>query len=173
VFGEFCRWSLVGAASVADAYVTVARDSEGTMSSRSELIDVMIEQTPDWRGETLASVREIIHSADPDIVEDVKWIRPANPIGSATFEHDGIVCIGVILKERVRLSFWDGASLPDPHGLFNAQLDSGKSRAIDIRQGEKLQDVALTALIRAGVEYKLTKAKPVRKGRTEDEPEGA
>lgn len=136
------------------------------MPSRSELIDVMIAKTPDWRGETLAGLRKIIHAADPDIVEDVKWIRPANPIGSATFEHDGIVCIGVILKERVRLSLWDGASLQDTHGLFNAQLDSGKSRAIDFRQGDDIQEGALTALIRAGVEHKLTKVKPVRKGRT-------
>lgn len=133
------------------------------MPSRSELIDVMIAKTPDWRGETLARLRETIHSADPDIVEDVKWIRPANPIGSAVFEHDGIVCIGVILKERVRLSFWDGASLPDPQGLFNAQLDSGKSRAIDFHQDDDIQEGALTTLIRAGVEHKLSNVKPVRK----------
>ncbi len=132
------------------------------MPSRSELIDDMIAKTPDWRGATLASLREVIHAADPDIVEDVKWIRPANPIGSAVFEHDGIVCVGVILKERVRLGFWEGAQLPDPEGLYNAQLE-GKSRAIDFREGDDLRVSALTALIRSGVEHNLTKAKPAGK----------
>jgi hypothetical protein len=133
------------------------------MPSRSELIDAMIAKTPDWRGDTLARLRQVVHAADPDIVEDVRWIRPANPIGSAVFEHDGIVCIGVILKERVRLGFWDGASLPDPHGLFNAQLEGNKSRAIGFRQDDDLQEDALTALIRAGVERNLAKVKPARK----------
>jgi hypothetical protein len=136
---------------------------EDAMPSRSELIDDMIAMTPDWRGATLARLREVIHAADPDIVEDVKWRRPANPIGSAVFEHDGIVCFGVILKERVRLGFWEGAKLPDPHGLYNAQLEGNKSRAIDFREGDDLRVSALTALIRAGVEHNLTKARPARK----------
>lgn len=135
------------------------------MGSRSELVDHMIAATPDWRGETLSRLREIVHTADPDVVEDVKWIRPANPIGSATFEHDGIVCVGVILKERVRLGFWEGASLPDPHGLYNAQLEGNKSRAIDFHEGDDLRHDALIALIRAGVAYNLAKATPVGKKR--------
>ncbi len=135
------------------------------MPSPSEHIDHMIAKTPDWRGETLARLREVIHAADPDIVEDVRWRRPANPIGSAVFEHDGIVCIVVILKERVRLGFWDGASLPDPHGLYNAQLDGNKSRAIDFYESDDLQERALTALIRAGVKHNRVKGKPVRKKR--------
>lgn len=133
------------------------------MPARSELIDEMIVKMSDWRGETLAKLREVIHAADPDVVEDVRWRRPANPIGSAVFEHDGIVCIGVILKERVRLGFWDGASLPDPRGLYNARLDGKKSRAIDFREGDDLQEDALMVLIRAGVEFNLTKVKPARK----------
>lgn len=133
------------------------------MPSRSELIDDMIAKTQDWRGETLARLREVIHVADPDIVEDVKWRRPANPIGSAVFEHNGIVCVGVILKERVRLGFWDGASLSDPHALYNAQLEGNKSRAIDFYEGDDLREGALTALIRAGVERNLAKVKPARK----------
>jgi hypothetical protein len=132
------------------------------MPSRSALIDVMIAKTPGWRGKTLARLRKVIHTADPDIVEDVKWRRPANPIGSAVFEHDGIVCAGVILKERVRLIFWAGASLPDPHRLYNAQLE-GKSRAIDFHEGETLKERALTALIRAGVKHNRNKVKPTRK----------
>ncbi|MDO8848263.1 MAG: DUF1801 domain-containing protein [Coriobacteriia bacterium] len=130
------------------------------MPARSELIDDMIAKTPGWRGETLARLREVIHVADPDITEDVKWMRPANPIGSAVFEHNGIVCVGVILKERVRLGFWEGASLPDPHGLYNAQLEGNKSRAIDYYEGDDLRERALTSLIRAGVEHNLAKVKP-------------
>lgn len=133
------------------------------MPSRSELIDEMIAKTPDWRGETLAQLRQVIHAADPDIVEDVKWRRPANPAGSAVFEHNGIVCVGVVLKERVRLSFMEGASLPDPHGLYNAQLEGNKSRAIDFYEGVALPGADLTALIHAGVERNLAKAKPARK----------
>jgi hypothetical protein len=108
------------------------------MPSRSELIDDMITKTPGWRGETLAKWREVIHAAAPDIVEEVKWRRPSNPMGSAVIERSGIVCIGVILKERVRLSFAEGASLPDPHGLYNAQLEGNKSRAIDFCEGDDL-----------------------------------
>jgi hypothetical protein len=133
------------------------------MPSRSEQIDAMIAQTPDWRGETLARLREVIHSADPAIEEDVKWRRPANPVGTAVFEHNGIVCIVVILKERVRLGLWEGASLPDPQGLYNAQLEGNKSRAIDFNAGDDLRADALVALIRAGVEQNLAKVKPARK----------
>jgi hypothetical protein len=131
------------------------------MPSRSELIDDMITKTPGWRGETLARLREVVHGADPEIVEEVKWRRPSNPIGSAVFEHNGIVCIGVILKERVRLGFAQGASLPDPHGLYNAQLQ-GKSRAIDFYEGDDLRESALTDLIRAGVQHNLANVKPAR-----------
>src|SRR5512139_4125259 len=100
------------------------------MPNRSEQIDDIIASTPDWRGATLAELRRVIHEADPEITEEVKWRRPSNPMGSAVFEHNGIVCIGILLKERVRLSLAGGASLPDPDKLFNAQLE-GKSRAID------------------------------------------
>ena len=93
----------------------------------------------------------------------MKWRRPANPIGSAVFEHKGIVCIVVILKERVRFGFWEGASLPDPHGLYNAPLEGNKSRAIDFYEGDDLEEGELTPLIRAGVERNLAKVKPVRK----------
>ena len=135
------------------------------MPSRSKLIDHMIAKTPDWRGKTLARLRTVIHAADPDIVEDAKWRRPANPLGTAVFEHDGIVCAGVILKERVRLILWNGPSLPDPHGLFNAQLEGNKSRAIDFHEGDDLKERALTALIRAGVKHNRGRAKPVRRKR--------
>lgn len=133
------------------------------MAKRSKDIDAIIAATPDWRGVMLGKLRKVIHAADPDIVEVVKWRKPSNPLGSATFEHDGIVCIGIVLKERVRLAFEAGASLPDPKGLFNAQLEGTKSRAIDFREGDKPDEAALKALIRAGAERNRAKAKPARK----------
>ena len=127
----------------------------------SELIDDMIAKTPDWRGTTFAKLRKIIHDADPEITEEVKWKRPSNPMGAPVFEHNGIVCIGGILKERVRLTLVAGASLPDPQKLYNAMLN-GKSRAIDIYEGDKLNETALKALIRSGVEHNLAKVKPAK-----------
>lgn len=129
------------------------------MPDPAGLIDDIIATTPDWRGATLAKLRTIIHDADPEIVEEVKWRRPANPAGAPVFEHDGIVCILGILKGRVRLTMDHGASLPDPHGLFNAMLDGNKARARDFYETDELDETALTALIRSGVEYNLAKAK--------------
>ena len=109
--------------------------------TRAGPVDELIAKTPDWRGAMLAKLRKIVHDADPEIAEDVKWKRPSNPLGSAVWSHDGMVCVGIILKERVRLSFSAGSSLPDPKKLFNAQL-LGKSRAIDVSQNEKLDEQA-------------------------------
>ena len=132
------------------------------MPDRSQQIDEMIAKTPDWRGAALAELRRVIHVADPDVTEVVKWRRPSNPMGSAVFEHNGIVCMGVLLKERVRLVLAEGASLPDPDHLFNAQLKGKKARAIDFYEGDTLREEALMALIRAGVAHNQTKAKPGR-----------
>jgi hypothetical protein len=132
--------------------------SGGRMSNLSKLIDDMIAKTPDWRGATLAKFRKVIHDADPEITEEVKWKRPSNPMGVAVWEHNGIVCFGNILKERVRLTLVAGASLPDPQKLFNAMLN-GKSRAIDIYEGDKLNETALKALIRGGVEHNIAGGK--------------
>jgi len=129
------------------------------MPTPGKQIDAMIAKTPDWRGETLAKLRALIHDADPGIIEEVKWKRPSNPMGAPIWEHDGIVCIGNILKERVRLTFPAGASLPDPKGLFNARLDSNSARAVDLSEGEKLNESALKAIIRGGVRHNLAKAK--------------
>ncbi len=131
------------------------------MSNPSELIDTLIANTPDWRGATFMKLRKIIHDADPEITEEVKWRRPSNPMGAPVFEHNGIVCIGGILKERVRLTFVAGVSLPDPQKLFNAMLE-GKSRAIDVYEGDKPNENALKALIRSGVEHNLAKVKPAK-----------
>jgi hypothetical protein len=125
---------------------------------RSGPVDQMIARTSDWRGSTLAKLRKIVHDADPEIEEDVKWKRPGNPLGSPVWTHDSVVCIGVILKERIRLSFPAGSSLPDPRKLFNAQL-LGKSRAIDFWQREKLDDRAVKALVKAAVAHNLAKAR--------------
>jgi hypothetical protein len=129
------------------------------MPKPSELIDEMIARTPDWRGATLAALRKLIHEADPEIVEEVKWKRPSNPLGAPVWEHNGIVCIGGILKESVRLTLVQGASLSDPRKLFNAMLIGNKARAVDFYDGDKLNAIALRALIRSGVEHNLAKAR--------------
>ena len=125
-------------------------------------VDELIAKTPGWRGATLARLRKIVHAADPEIAEDVKWRRPSNPNGAAVFARDGMVCVGIVLKERVRLSFAAGARLPDPKKLFNAQL-LGASRAIAFAEGEKLDEPALKALVRAGVARNRAKAKTAKK----------
>ncbi len=125
---------------------------------RSAAVDDLIAHTPGWRGAILARLREIIRAADPEIVEDVKWRRPGNPLGVAVWQRNGNICAAPILKERVRLSFFAGASLPDPNHLFNAQLE-GKSHGIDFYEGDKLDEPALKALVRAGVEHNLSRAK--------------
>jgi hypothetical protein len=138
------------------------QSSGGIMSDATKLIDNMIAKTPDWRGATLAKLRKIIHDADPEIAEEVKWRRPSSPMGAPVWEHNGIVCIGNILKQSVRLTFSAGANLPDPRKLFNARLESNKARAIDIHEGDKLNVSALKALIRSGVEYNLAKVRPAK-----------
>ena len=124
--------------------------------TRAGPVDEMIAKTPGWRGATLVKLRKIVRDADPDIAEDVKWKRPSNPMGSAVWTHDGMVCVGIVLKERVRLSFSAGSSLPDPKKLFNAQL-LGKSRAIDFAHNEKLDEPALKAIVKAAVAHNLAK----------------
>jgi hypothetical protein len=111
----------------------------------ARLIDARIEALGDWRGETLARVRALIHAADPDVVETWKWR------GVPVWEHDGILCTGETYKAVVKLTFARGASLPDPTGLFNSSLEGNTRRAIDIREGDDLDEASLTALIQAAV----------------------
>jgi hypothetical protein len=115
----------------------------------SQLIDAKIQALGDWRGETLAHVRRLIHEADAGVVETVKWRKPSNPSGVPVWEHEGILCTGEIYKGYVKLTFARGAALEDPAGLFNAGLDGGTRRAIDLRQGAELDEAAFKALIRA------------------------
>ncbi len=109
-----------------------------------------IEDLEDWRGETLARVRQLIHDADPDIVEEWKWERATSP-GTPVWSHDGIVCTGESYKQVVKLTFARGASLQDPEKLFNSSLEGNTRRAIDLREGEKINQAAFKQLIRAAV----------------------
>src|SRR4051794_29778297 len=129
------------------------------MDSASTLIDEKIKELGDWRGKMLARVREIIHEADPAIVEEWKWM------GTPVWSHGGIVCTGETYKKVVKMTFAKGAALPDPSGLFNSSLEGNVRRAIDIHEGEEVDESALKDLIRAAVELNLkaeNKQKPRR-----------
>lgn len=119
--------------------------------SSSHLIDVRIAALGDWRGEVLARVRRLIQQADPGVVEEVKWSKPSSPGGVPVWSHDGIICTGETYKNYVKLTFAKGASLEDPSGLFNASLEGNLRRAIDIHEGDKIDEKALKVLIRAAV----------------------
>ena len=132
------------------------------MESASAFIDEKIKQLGDWRGKTLAKVRGIIHEADPEIIEEWKWVKPTNP-GTPVWSHGGIVCTGETYKSVVKMTFAEGAALKDPSGLFNSSLDGNVRRAIDIHEGDKIDEPALKNLIRAAVDLNLqakNKAKP-------------
>jgi len=130
--------------------------------SPAHLIDAKIKKLGDWRGETLAHVRTLIKEADPDIVEAVKWRKPSNPSGVPVWEHDGIVCTGETYKDKVKLTFANGAALDDPSGLFNSSLDGNVRRAIDISEGETIDAKAFKALVRAAAALNTAKAKAKR-----------
>ena len=137
------------------AKTSAAKATEG--ASPAKLIDGRIKELGDWRGETLARVRGLIKEAAPDVVEEWKWR------GVPVWEHDGIICTGETYKEVVKMTFAKGAALADPTGLFNSSLDGNVRRAIDIREGEKINEKALKALIRAAVELNASKKKPAKK----------
>jgi hypothetical protein len=129
-------------------------------ASPAQLIDARIEELGDWRGETLARVRRLIRDADPDVVEEVKWRKPSNSmLGVPVWSHAGIVCTGETYKATVKLTFANGAALEDPSGLFNSSLEGNVRRAIDIHEGEKIDEAALKALIRAAVTLNKSKAR--------------
>lgn len=119
--------------------------------SPSRQIDARIAALGDWRRETLARVRKLIHEADPEIVEEVKWRKPSNPSGVPVWERAGIICTGETYKDKVKLTFAKGAALSDPSGLFNSSLDGNQRRAIDIHEGGRINEKAFKALIRAAV----------------------
>jgi hypothetical protein len=119
--------------------------------SPSRLIDAKITELGGWRGELLARLRGIIRQADPEIVETVKWRKPSNPSGVPVWEHNGIICTGETYKDKVKLTFDKGAALADPSGLFNSSLDGNVRRAIDIFEGDEIDENALKVLVRAAV----------------------
>ncbi len=135
------------------------------VESASTFIDQRIKELGDWRGKTLAKVRDIIHQADPEIVEEWKWVKATSP-GTPVFSHGGIVCTGETHKNVVKMTFAKGAALKDPSGLFNSSLEGNVRRAIDIHEGDKVDEAALKDLIRAAVALNLkaqSKPKPRRK----------
>jgi hypothetical protein len=119
-----------------------------TEPTASDLIDAKIAALGDWRGEMLAHVRALIHEADPDVVEEVKWRKPSNPAGVPCWSHHGLICTGEVYKDKVKLTFAKGAALADPGQLFNASLAAGTRRAIDIFEGDVVEADAFKALVR-------------------------
>jgi hypothetical protein len=128
----------------------------------------------DWRGETLARVRRLIKEADPEVVEEVKWRKPSNSmLGVPVWSHAGIICTGETYKNAVKLTFAKGASLKDPSGLFNASLEGNTRRAIDFHEGDKIDEKAFKALIRAAVALNISKQAAARPGRSQKRPKSA
>lgn len=127
-----------------------------SVDSASAFIDERIMELGDWRGKMLAKVRQIIHAADPEIVEERKWVSATKP-GTPVFSHGGIVCTGETYKNVVKMTFAKGAALKDPAGLFNSSLEGNVRRAIDIHEGEKIDEAALKDLIRAAVALNLNR----------------
>ena len=132
-------------------------------NAASRLIGERIRSLGGWRAETLAEVRRLIHEADPNIVEECKWIKPTNPLGVPVWSHAGIVCTGEAYNQVVKLTFARGASLEDPRGLFNSSLEGNTRRAIDIREREVLDAEAFKALIQAAVAENLRSSAPKSK----------
>ncbi|HVS22676.1 MAG TPA: DUF1801 domain-containing protein [Gammaproteobacteria bacterium] len=138
--------------------------SEGR--SASELVSKRIAELGDWRGATLGRMRKLIKEADPDVVEEWKWVKPTNP-GTPVWSHEGIICTGECYKAVVKLTFAKGASLKDPARLFNSSLDGNVRRAIDIHEGEKIDESAFKALVRQAVALNgAGKSKPAKKAKS-------
>ena len=125
--------------------------SKEAEASPSQLIYARIAALGDWRGETLGRLRRLIREADAQVVEEVKWRKPANPMGVPVWSHAGIICTGETYKDKVKLTFARGAALEDPSHLFNSSLDGNTRRAIDFHEGDTIDEKALKALIRAAV----------------------
>lgn len=119
--------------------------------SPSKLTDAKDEEPVDWRSKMLARIRKLVREADPEAVEEMKWRKPSNPAGVPVWSHGGIICTGETYKNAVKMTFAKGASLADPAGLFNSSLEGNKRRAIDFHQGDKIDEKALKALVRAAV----------------------
>jgi hypothetical protein len=143
---------------------STAKPGKGN-DSPSQLIDAKIEALGDWRREMFQRLRALVHEADAQVIETVKWRKASNPLGVPVWEHDGILCTGETYKDKVKLTFAHGAALADPSGLFNSSLDGNVRRAIDFREGDKIDGKALKALIRAAVALNKTKVECQKKRR--------
>ena len=126
--------------------------AESESETPSELVDAKIEELDDWRGETLSLVRDLIKQALPEVVEEIKWRKPSNPSGVPVWSHDGIICTGETYKDKVKLTFAEGASLDDPAGLFNSSLEANVRRAIDLHEGDDIDEEAFKDLVRSAAE---------------------
>ncbi|MEY2442963.1 MAG: hypothetical protein QOJ46_2389 [bacterium] len=122
---------------------------DATPESPSATIDAIVEQLDDWRGELLSEIRDLIRQAEPDVVEEIKWRKPSNPLGVPVWTRDGIICTGETYKDKVKVTFAKGASLEDAAGLFNASLDAKVRRVIDFGEGDGIDEEAFKALVRA------------------------
>ena len=149
---------------------TIAKKPDAAESAAAT-IDARIRELGDWRGKTLAKVRQIIHEADPEIVEEWKWAKASSP-GTPVFSHGGMVCTGEAYKSVVKMTFAKGAALKDPSGLFNSSLEGNVRRAIDIHEGDNINEAALKDLIRAAVALNL-KGKSKPKSKPEPKPKQA
>lgn len=125
--------------------------NKASQEGNAGLIDAKIKELADWRGKTLARVRALIKQADPDVVEELKWKKPSNPTGVPVWSHHGIICTGETYKDRVKLTFAKGAVLRDPFRIFNSGLEGNVRRAIDIREGDEIDEEAFKTLVRAAV----------------------
>ena len=134
-----------------------SKTSGSSPGSGAAEVDGRIEELGDWRGEMLARLRAVIKQADPEVVEERKWKKASNPAGVPVWSHDGIICTGETYKSAVKLTFAKGAFLDDPAGLFNSSLEGNLRRAIDFREGDKVNEKALKALIRAAVVLNMSK----------------
>ena len=135
----------------------VSRKVESASRESAE-VDARIQELVDWRGEMLSRLRALIKQADPEVVEECKWKKPSNPRGVPVWSHDGMICTGETHKSVVKMTFARGAFLDDPAGLFNSSLDGNLRRAIDFHEGDKVNEKALKALIRAAVALNMSKA---------------
>src|SRR5438445_10801144 len=142
--------------------------------SPSQLIDARIKELSDWRGETLARIRILIRQADPEVVEEVKWRKPSNSMaGVPVWSHAGIICTGETYKNVVKLTFAKGAALADPCGLFNSSLEGNTRRAIHLHEGDKIDEKALKALVRAAVALNASVRATARPVRSQKKPKSA
>jgi hypothetical protein len=131
---------------------------DAKVRSPSESIEARIKELGDWRGRTLSRLRALIRQTDPEVLEEWKWVKPTSP-GVPVWSHDGLICTGEVYKDKVKMTFARGASLPDPSGLFNSSLEGKTRRAIDFHEGDAIDEKALKALIRAAVSLNTSKAR--------------